>query len=391
MGRSVVIATGADERLAQRVAEHIGGIDHVYATTYGKNLTGSAKAAFLRQNYGDGAFDYIGDSSADLAVWKYCRQAYVVGTESFAERVSRFAHVEQVFPRKRVSVKTWIKALRGHHWAKNLLLFIPLLLAHDVHGLQVAKTFVGFVLFGLCASSIYVINDVLDLHSDRIHPWKSNRPIASGAISIPVGLAVASLLVTFALACAFMSAASFGFVLLGYIVLTMWYSARLKTVVLLDAFVLSSFYTIRVWAGGVVVNVPLSQWFLAFSMFFFLSLAIAKRYSELVHAADLADSNRSGRGYRSEDRELLGVIGVASSFSSIVILALYVQSSQVAALYRHPQVLLLICPILLYWTSRVWLQAYRGELAEDPVTLAMRDRASYFVGALVAAIGVMAL
>jgi 4-hydroxybenzoate polyprenyltransferase len=183
----------------------------------------------------------------------------------------------------------------------------------------------------------------------------------------------------------------FGLVLLGYMVLTMWYSAHLKRVVLLDAFVLSSFYTVRVLAGGIVAAVPLSQWFLAFSMFFFLSLAIAKRYSELLHAAELVQSNRSGRAYRTSDRELLGVLGVASSFSSILILALYVQSTQVTALYHRPGVLMLICPILLYWTSRIWLQAYRGELAEDPVTLAMRDRTSYFVGALIACIGVVAL
>jgi 4-hydroxybenzoate polyprenyltransferase len=237
----------------------------------------------------------------------------------------------------------------------------------------------GFVLYGFCASGLYILNDLLDLHSDREHPWKKERPFAAGAISIPEGLAASATLLSSAIGLGLLLDLQFGLVLLGYAALTMWYSLHLKKIALLDVFVLSSFYSFRILAGAMISSTPLSQWFLAFSMFFFLSLAMAKRYSELVHANDLIASGNSGRGYRTDDRDVLLVLGVASSFSAVVILSLYVHSQDVRALYLSPEYLFLLCPIVLYWLSRTWLQAHRGELQEDPVTLAIRDRVSYGV------------
>ena len=260
-----------------------------------------------------------------------------------------------------------------------MLLFLPLVLSHNLALGPVLNTAVGFLLFGLCASGLYILNDLLDLHSDREHPWKKLRPFASGAISIPEGFVASFILLSGALGVGFWLDLQFGMALVGYAALTMLYSLYLKKIVLLDVFVLSSFYSMRILAGALISSTPLSQWFLAFSLFFFLSLAMAKRYSELLHANNLVASGNSGRGYRVEDRELLLSLGIGSAFSAVVILSLYVHSPEVRVLYLSPEYLLLLCPIVLYWLSRNWLLAHRGELREDPVTLAIRDRISYVV------------
>ncbi|MGO9434963.1 MAG: UbiA family prenyltransferase, partial [Terracidiphilus sp.] len=236
------------------------------------------------------------------------------------------------------------------------------------------------------ASGLYILNDLLDLHSDREHPWKRERPFASGDLSIPQGLIAAFLLLSAALGLGFPLNTQFGLALVGYSALTMLYSFYLKKLALLDVFVLSSFYSFRILAGALISATPLSQWFLAFSMFFFLSLATAKRYSELLHTSNLVKAGNSGRGYHTGDRELLLALGVGSSFSAVVILSLYVHSQDVRLLYSSPEVLTLLCPIVLYWLSRVWLQAHRGELWEDPVTLAIRDPVSYGVALASAAV-----
>jgi 4-hydroxybenzoate polyprenyltransferase len=285
-----------------------------------------------------------------------------------------------------MTFRTLIAAVRGHHWFKNVLVFLPIALAHRLGPASFFRTLAGFVLFGMSASAIYVLNDLLDLHSDREHPWKQKRPFAAGDISIPGGFLISFVLLAVALPCAFILSHGFFAVLVGYIVLTMWYSLRLKSIVLLDAMVLSAFYSIRIWAGALLTATPLSHWFLSFSLFFFMSLAMAKRYSELLGAKDLVESGRSGRGYRGTDSAVLMNLGVASGFSAIVIFSLYVNSTDVTVLYRRPEVLLLLAPLLAYWLSRVWLQAHRGELHDDPITLALRDGCSYAVAAAAAVI-----
>ena len=377
--RTIALVTAADLELAQAIAAHLGFFDEVHASDGNHNLKGRNKAAFLAERFAQQGFDYVGDSRTDIKVWKHARGAYVVGTRSRSEQAAAVTTVRETITEPSASLRTWVNALRGHHWAKNLLLFLPLALSHNLEPAPVLRTIAGVVLYGFCASGLYILNDLLDLHSDREHPWKRQRPFAAGEISIPGGLFISVVLLSSAIGLGFALDRKFGFVLLGYAALTTWYSFHLKKIALLDVFVLSSFYSFRILAGATISATPLSQWFLAFSMFFFLSLAMAKRYSELLHASDLVASGNSGRGYRVDDRELLLSLGVGSSFSAIVILSLYVHSQEVRILYLSPEYLFLLCPIVLFWLSRTWLQAHRGELKEDPVTLAMRDPVSYGV------------
>jgi 4-hydroxybenzoate polyprenyltransferase len=378
--RLVVLATASDRLLAEAVADHLGIFDEVYASDGKTNLRGKSKARVLSERFDGEGFIYIGDSVADLEVWRVAKAGYVVGGGRLVERATKLTEIHGIFPPNRVSLGTWLQALRGHHWFKNVLLFLPLALAHRLSLSGLLLTAMGFVLFGICASGLYIVNDLLDLHSDRGHPWKNMRPFAAGDIPIFDGLLMAFVFLLGSLGAAFLVAPKFGLILCSYAVLTIWYSMSLKKIVLLDVFVLSSFYSVRLLAGALITAIPLSQWFLVFSLFFFLSLAMAKRYSELVHADELVKSGQSGRGYIGNDREVLLAFGVASSFAAVVILSLYVHSQEVGILYRRPGPLLLLCPILLYWLSRIWLKAHRGDLHDDPITLAIRDPVSYAVG-----------
>ncbi len=389
-GRRIALATAADRQLAQPIANYLGLFDEVHASDGQLNLKGANKAAFLAQHYAETGFEYVGDSAADIEVWRNARAAYVVGTQASADQAAAVTTVIGTILEPQASFatsfRTWINALRGHHWAKNLLLFLPLALSHNLAVDSIVRTFAGFALYGFCASGLYILNDLLDLHSDREHPWKQERPFAAGEISIPEGLGASLILLSSALGLGFLLEVKFGLALLGYAALTMLYSLYLKKVALLDVFVLSSFYSFRILAGALISATPLSQWFLAFSMFFFLSLAMAKRYSELLHASDLVRAGNSGRGYHTGDRELLLSLGVGSSFSAVVIFSLNVHSQDVLLLYSSPELLFLLCPIVLYWLSRNWLLAHRGELKEDPVTLAIRDPVSYGVALAAAAV-----
>ena len=383
--RRIALVTAADQNVAEPIAQHLGLFDEVHASNGERNLRGEIKATFLKERFAISGFEYVGDSVDDLSVWRYASAAYVVGSPARAAQAEALTTVKATFTDSPASLRTWISALRGHHWAKNLLLFLPLALSHNLAIEPVARTIAGFVLYGFCASGLYILNDLLDLHSDRAHPWKKERPFASGQLSIPGGMLVALTLLSLAVGLGCLFDIRFGLALIAYAALTMFYSLCLKKIALLDVFVLSSFYSFRILAGALISSTPLSQWFLAFSLFFFLSLAMAKRYSELLHANDLVQSGKSGRGYRVDDRELLLTFGVGSSFAAVVILSLYIQSQDVRVLYRSPEWLLFLCPIVLYWLGRTWLLAHRGELKEDPVTLAIRDRVSYGV-ALAAAI-----
>src|SRR5215475_840352 len=257
-GSRIVLVTASAQELASRISEYLGCVDASFGSSASDNLKGQAKAEFLRGKYGEGGFEYLGDSRADLAVWRIASTSHVVGKRSLAARGARDGTVGQVFPVERKIVHSWITALRGHHWFKNLLLFLPLALAHRFDTRAWLMTGIGFLLFGLCASGIYILNDLLDLHSDRIHPWKQKRPLAAGDISIPAALLIALLLLAIAVGAGFVLGRSFGAVLTAYALLTVLYSTSLKKIALLDTFVLSSFYSIRIWAGALITGVPLS-------------------------------------------------------------------------------------------------------------------------------------
>jgi 4-hydroxybenzoate polyprenyltransferase len=296
-------------------------------------------------------------------------------------------------PRGRSTAIALIQALRPHQWVKNLLLFVPVVLDHRLHDeAAVTRAFVAFVAFCCAASSAYALNDILDIEADRQHPTKRRRPFASGALSPAsgVGLTAGLLAIAYALSWAWLSR-NFLLLLTLYVVLTTLYSLYLKRVPVVDVLLLAGLYTLRVLAGIAATHVRFSTWLLAFSMFLFLSLAFLKRYAEVGALTERDGDQVRRRGYLRGDREWLGSMGGASGYLSVLVLALYINSEQVMALYRRPLVLWLACPLLLFWTSRMWLLAHRGKIHDDPIVATVRDPMSYAVGALLALVLYLAL
>jgi 4-hydroxybenzoate polyprenyltransferase len=277
-----------------------------------------------------------------------------------------------------------------HQWIKNTLVFLPALLAHAILDRQILRgSVLAFVAFGLCASSVYLINDLFDLDADRAHPRKRRRPLAAGVISARAGLRVSALLLLAAALTAIAVNPIFAAVLSCYYVLTWAYSVRLKRVALLDVIVLATLYTIRIVAGAAATGVPLSFWMLAFSVFIFLSLGFVKRYAELEGARRDGQASDSGRAYNAGDLPLIMSLGTAAGYSAIVVIALYINSTDSQTHYRYHQLLWLICPLMLFWISRAWMLTARGRMHDDPVVFAVRDRVSLFtLGLLVLIIAI---
>ncbi len=384
-GRKLMLATAADHHVATRVAEHIGLFDQVVASDGAVNFSGSEKLRALQKVFPEGAFVYAGDALVDLNVWRGAAGAVVIG-DRLASKVEGVAPVERVFPLERRG-RALLSAMRLHQWVKNSLIFVPLFLAHQLSAPSLLAAGLAFLSFGLCASAVYLMNDMLDLEADRHHVRKRFRPFAAGTLPLKVGfllvpgLLAASVLVALALPPLFLG------VLAGYFAVTSAYSFHLKRVVVLDVIVLALLYTVRIIAGAAALTLPISPWLLAFSTFFFLSLAFVKRFSELRASNG---ETPSGRGYRAEDLEGLADLGSASGYVSVLVVALYINSPAVSQLYRAPLLLWLLCPLLLYWVSRVWLLARRGQMHDDPVVFALRDRVSYLVGGLALAVGATA-
>ena len=381
-GRSVWLVTACDSLLAKQVASHLGIFDQVVSSDGTRNLKGRAKARVLEQKFGCGGFSYLGDNRSDVAVWEKAASALVVsGSDSLAKKAAQVTGLEKHFTVSRGKLTDLLRALRVHHWSKNILLFLPVLLAHKVRVGLLVRESVAFVCFGLAASAVYVLNDLFDIQSDRQHPWKSARPFAAGTLSMPMGVLIFSLLCFGSIAgSGLLLGPAASLLLMSYCTLSIAYSLWFKRMALADVFVLASFYTFRILTGGLIAPVRLSAWFMAFSGLFFFSLATAKRYSELVHAQELVLSGNSGRAYQVGDRALLSELGVGSAFAAIVIFCLYTQSPDVLALYARPSFLLAVAPLVLFWIARLWLRAHRGELNEDPIFLAIKDPMSYCVG-----------
>jgi 4-hydroxybenzoate polyprenyltransferase/phosphoserine phosphatase len=386
-GRELWLCTASNHRLADAVAAHLGIFAGVIASSDDHNLSGRAKAAELEKRFGKGGFDYCGNEAVDLKVWQSARGAVVVNAPPGVEKRARALNGEvKTFARQRPGLRDFARALRPHQWAKNVLVFVPMFAAHkftDVASLMPGV--LAFIAFGLCASSVYVVNDLLDLESDRRHPRKRTRPFASGKLSIPLGLTFAPLLLAGAAVIAWWLPFDFRVVLGGYFVLTLAYSFGLKRVVLVDAIALAGLYTSRIVAGAAAVNVPLSFWLLLFSVFLFLSLALVKRYAELDALRRMGGLRASGRGYHVEDLPILHSLGAASGYGGVLVLALYINSPAVEALYKRPEAIWFLCVLLLYWISRVWIKTHRGQMHDDPVVFALKDRVSILVGAAGAA------
>ncbi len=381
----VVLVTASDALVVEPIRDHLGIFTDCLASDGTINLSGATKRDALLSRYGESGFDYAGDSPRDLPVWKEAQTAILVepsaALKKSAMRVSKSVRV--IESEKRPLAALW-RALRPHQWLKNVLVFVPLVLAHRMRDVAtIERALLAFAEFSLCASAAYLLNDLLDLEADRVHRTKRNRPIASGRVPIPaaLGLTLILLLISFGLAGLTAHVAAIALLAL-YLVVTTAYSLSLKKIAILDVVTLSGLYTLRIFFGAVSVHVPVSPWLLAFSVFFFMSLAMAKRFSELVRSPQEETREVAGRGYRPGDRLIISNLGAASGYVSVLVMALYVNSQEVTALYHRPQLLWAICPTLLYWISRLWLIAYRGELGEDPVVFAMEDRLSYLLGGL---------
>jgi 4-hydroxybenzoate polyprenyltransferase/phosphoserine phosphatase len=356
-GRTLVLATASNVRLAERVAEHLGIFDQVLASDGTVNRKGANKLSSIQALLKDAPFAYAGNSKADLPIWRHAREAVLVNPEAdVAEKTMELTRVAHSFSDERPGPLDYLRMIRIHQWLKNLLLFVPLGLSHKVTDpVLLGQALLAFLAFSLCASSVYVLNDLLDLPSDRRHPSKCRRPLASGRIPVVTGLKLVPIFVVGAVLAASFVTVEF-FVVLGcYFGLTLAYSVRLKRAALVDVIVLAGLYTLRIVAGAAAVSVPLSFWLLAFSMFLFLSLALVKRYTELQTLQKSELSPDSNRGYRTDDLEMLAQFGGASGYSAVLVLALYINR---------------------------WMLARRGELHEDPVVFAMRDRRSQWLSAL---------
>ena len=379
-GRRLVLATSADSGIANEIAARVSVFDEVLSSDGILNLSAGAMRRVLVQRYGERGFDYVGNARADDKIWTSARKGIVVGDDHRVERARRFTEVERSFPAPGSSLLIWLRAIRVHQWTKNGLVFLPALLAHKIFQPSILRhAALAFVAFSLCASSIYLINDLLDLPADREHPRKRSRAFAAGQLSVRSGFFVSLALLCVAVYLALLVGQRFTLVLLGYYGLTWAYSLRLKRAALVDVITLAGLYTTRIIAGAAATATPLSFWLLAFSVFIFLSLGIVKRYAEISETPDTGAVRIHGRGYSARDLPLLMNLGVASGYCTVVVMALYVNSSDALLLYRHGKPLWLVCLLLLYWISRIWLFTARGQMHEDPVVFALRDRVSLCV------------
>lgn len=381
-GRAIILTTATEASIAQRIAEHLGLFSDVLATNGAPNLSGTQKLRKIEERLGSRGFIYAGNSKVDLPIWGASKSAIVVNaSHRLARSVGKVANVHQIFNESKNPVRTFIRAIRAYQWVKNGLIFVPLLAGHHLtEANRVLPAILAFMAFSLCSSSTYVLNDLLDLEADRRHPTKRQRPFASGDLGIKIGLITIPLFLFAGLALSLLLPRDFTLILVAYFLLTVSYSFYLKRFVMVDVILLALLYTLRIIAGGVATGIIISNWLLAFSMFFFLSLALLKRYSELSHAIMNGKNIDTSRGYSIADIEQLASMGSASGYMTALVLGLYINSEDVKSLYAHPQRLWLICPLILYWISRAWLVARRGDMNNDPVIFAIKDKASYAAG-----------
>lgn len=383
-GRQLVLCTASNGKFARQIAEHLQLFDEVMASDGQRNLGGPEKSRVLVERFGRGQFDYVANARADLPIWAQARDAIVVSDDAhLLAAVRAGGQVVQRFVPAAPRLDEWRSCLRMQQWLKNLLLFAPALAAHRVGEMDtLALLLLAFLAFSLCASATYIINDLLDLESDRRHPRKRLRPLASGRIPVASGLVVALGLLFAGLCLATLTSLPFLYCLCVYLALTITYSLWLKRIVLLDCIVLSLLYTLRIVAGAAALQMDLSFWLLAFSVFLFLSLAFVKRYAEIEVQVLEGSESLHGRGYRTADGPLVQTLGIAAGFAAALVFSLYLNSAEILLLYANPEIVWGAVVVLVYWISWMWLQAHRGQMHDDPLVFAIKDPASLGAGAL---------
>ncbi len=375
IGRQLVLATASPIIYAQKVAEHLRIFSSVIATDEKINLRGSKKLERLLSLYGERGFDYAGDSSVDLVIFSHCRNALLINASANTiEKARKTSNMISIMERPAGGLFQYFKTARVYQWTKNLLIFVPLITSHNFFNLKLLVTSIwGFIAFSLCASATYIVNDLFDLESDRKHPRKRNRCFASGELSISRGIILCGILGISGLLLSFFLPSAFIGYLLIYILLTSLYSFLLKKKVIVDVLTLAGLYTIRIFIGAHLIGVKVSFWLFALSVFLFFGLALIKRCTELQLLHKTGKQDLSGRDYYSDDLQTLRGIGITSSFMSVVVFALYINSAEVLSLYSKPELLWAICPALLLWINRLWIKTSRGKMHDDPIIFTLRD------------------
>lgn len=394
-GRKTILISASDHRQVEAAVDGLDLFDEVIGTgsegTEGQNLKGDAKAAYLEGRFGAGGFDYIGDAEVDAPVWAVAREAITARADARIKEIAEGANVNTRhigMPRTRAGLAdAVVRALRPRQWVKNLLIFLPMAAAHSMESLLAVVA--AFLAFSMTASSVYVVNDLLDLSADRAHPRKRFRPFAAGEVTATQGLAVAAGLILGALALSLALTPPAFLAWLGiYYVATFAYSAWLKRKLIVDVMTLAGLYTVRIIAGAAAATVVLSPWMLGFSMFLFLALAAIKRQAELVDLFKSDKSAAAGRAYEADDLPVLRGIALSSSHAAVLVLSLYITSDAVQPLYDRPQLLWIVAPLLLYWLIRMVMKTHRGHMTDDPIVFAARDKTSL---AVIAASGLAVL
>lgn len=389
--RPTALVTGSHQSLAENIAEQTGLFDRVQGSDSHTNLTRERKRDWLVGEFGKGGFDYIGNDRDDLVVWPEAREALAVSQEGGITSQAKHGF-SKVFPSERPGIRDFLSLMRVHQWSKNALILVPFVLDKRFDDMAaLGLILVAFLAMSLLCSATYILNDMLDLQADRRNSTKSKRVLASGRVSLSTGVKVMGLLFSGSLMLTAFLPLEFNTVLAAYLVLTLMYSFVLKRKAILDVIMIAALHTLRVIAGTVAISAAWSFWLLAFSMFVFFSLAMAKRVAEVINLENEGKTSTYGRDYQTSDKPLLVNMGVSTGFLSILVVALYINGEKVAQLYQSPMMLWLLCPVLMYWIGRIWLITSRGKMHEDPIVFAMRDRISLVSVATMGLVVLMAM
>ena len=380
-GRKLILISASHQSVVDSALEHFQFFSAGYGSDEEINLKSENKLQKINQLTQNSPFAYAGDSTADLVIWQNAAEAVLVNCQpavaaqarKLISSATKLVEIDQ--PAQPIS--GLLKSMRVHQWLKNLLVFLPLILSHNLNQPNlIGLNLVAFFSFCLCASSVYFLNDLLDLSSDRNHSTKCVRPFAAGTLPLKYGLIGTPILFVASLLLAVFVGTNFLLVVLVYWLITCLYSLFLKRVFLVDVITLAFLFTLRVIAGSAAIGVVTTQWLLAFTGFLFLGLAVVKRVIELTNLKSKGLTNTAGRGYSVDKLQLITTLGVMSSIAAVLVFAVYINAPATLNLYRSPNILWAICPLLLIMLGRVWQAALSGELNEDPVLFAAEDSPS---------------